>query len=72
MEKIKSVARRWGSSLGVIIPRDVVEKEHIKEGQQIDFLILKDSRALRETFGTLKFKKTSQQMKDETRAELYD
>lgn len=72
MKKIEGVARRWGSSLGVIIPKEVVEKEHIKEGQKIDFLILKDNKALRETFGTLKFRKTSQEMKDEIRDEIYE
>lgn len=75
MELVEAEAKKWGNSLGVILPRDVVEKEHIKENQKIGILIIKDSsKTLKSSFGILKgkMKKSSQQIKDELRAELYD
>ena len=41
MEVIKSKAKKWGSSIGIIIPKDVVEREKIKEGQDIEIFLKK-------------------------------
>ena len=67
------ITRKWGNSIGVILPKDIVEKEHIKENMRINILISKKSNVLNETFGMLKgkVKKSSQQMKDELKKELY-
>ncbi len=74
MQAIRAKTRRWGNSIGVIIPRNIAEKEHIKENQAIDILIVKRTNALKETFGMLgnRLKKSSQEIKDELRSELYD
>ncbi len=75
MTAIQTRVRRWGNSLGVIIPSEAVESERIKENDEIRILVLKDSRkAFKETFGMLKgkLKKSSQEIKDELRRELYD
>jgi len=72
---VETEAKRWGNSLGVVIPKDVVENENIKESEKIKFLIIRDGRkVLKETFGLAKgkLKKPIQQIKDELRAELYD
>jgi len=72
METVKAKARRWGNSIGLVIPSDIVEKENIRPGKEVEILIPKKTNVLKETFGTMKFKKTAQQMKDELRKELYD
>lgn len=41
MEVIKATAKKWGSSIGIIIPKDIVEKEKIKEGQDIEIFLKK-------------------------------
>lgn len=41
MDEIKATAKKWGSSIGVIIPKKVVEKEKIKEGQKLEMLLRK-------------------------------
>jgi len=72
---VEAKAKRWGNSLGIIIPKDIVEKERIKANDTVKVLVLHDSTELfKRTFGILKgkFKKSSQQMKDEMRAELYN
>ncbi|MEK6912669.1 MAG: AbrB/MazE/SpoVT family DNA-binding domain-containing protein [Nanoarchaeota archaeon] len=33
-------AKKWGSSLGIILPKDIVKKERIVEGQKIIVNIL--------------------------------
>ena len=74
MEIIETKIKKWGNSYGVIIPSKIMSDQKIKENQNIKILILNDSqKVLKETFGSLKgkLKKTSQEMKDELRRELY-
>ena len=60
-------AKKWGSSLGVVIPKIVVEKEHISEGEEIVITIKKQHLA-KEFFGILSdWKKSAQKLKDEAR-----
>jgi len=71
---ILTKVKRWGNSFGIIIPKDEVVDKKIKENQNISIIILEDSRKiLDETFGSLKgkLKKSSQEMKNELRRELY-
>ena len=35
MEKIKTQVRRWGNSLGVILPKKTIDISGIKEGSEI-------------------------------------
>lgn len=68
MEKIRSKLRRWGNSLGVIIPQKIVEKGGAKEGDEINILISINKLDLKELFGSLKnWKIDSQRFKDEVR-----
>ena len=71
---IQAEVRKWGNSLGVIIPKETVEREHIKEKEKIKFLILRDSNVLSSTFGMVKskWKKSAQRIKDQSRKELYN
>jgi antitoxin component of MazEF toxin-antitoxin module len=62
-----------GNSMAVIIPKDILDSEKIKENDSIEIILLRDSKkVLEETFGTLKTKKSAQKIKDELRRELYD
>ena len=74
MIQAEAEVRKWGNSLGVIIPKETIEKEHIKEKEKIKFLIVRDSNVLRETFGMVKgkWKKSAQNIKDQARKELYN
>ena len=66
METIECIPRKWGNSLGITIPKDVAEKEGVSEGRPI-IITLNTKPNLRSIFGTFKFSKTAQQMKDEER-----
>ena len=35
MEQIRTKVKKWGNSFGIIIPKEMVEKEKIREGSEI-------------------------------------
>lgn len=59
------IARKWGNSLGVIIPKEIVEEQQIVENQKITIEI-KRKHTAKEFFGLLPgWKKTTMQLKQE-------
>ncbi len=72
MEEMESQVREWGRSLGIVIPKKVVSKERLKAGDTIKILLVKRSNAIRKTFGTFKFKKSTEEMLHEADRECWD
>ncbi len=73
MSTIEVRTKKWGNSLGLLIPKDVAEKEKIRENQKLDIIIIPKGRTLEKAFGMAKWwKKPTQQIKDEIRRELHD
>lgn len=71
---VEAEAKKWGNSLGLIIPKEVVEEEKIKEHTKMRLLLVRGARAaLKSTFGIARgrLKKPTQKIKDEIRGELY-
>jgi len=65
MAAVECITRKWGSSLGIIIPKDFVEKENITENEKIS-LELKKVNTVKELFGLLgDWKKSTDQIKTE-------
>jgi antitoxin component of MazEF toxin-antitoxin module len=73
MEVIKAKTKKWGNSIGVVLPGEVVKKEHINSDEEIEFLLIPKKNPLKEIWGMSKgkFKKSAQEMKDEIRRELH-
>jgi len=71
MIQVEAKVRRWGRSLGVVIPKEKILEEGIKENETINLLIGKKTNVLKETFGTLKFKKSTQKMMEEIDKEMW-
>ncbi len=69
--RVHGIVRRIGNSLGLIIPSEEVERHKLKEGDVVELEVEKRVN-LREMFGTLQFPKSTQEMKDEARAEWGD
>ncbi len=67
MTEIEVVARKWGNSLGITIPSEIVEEEHLSENQLIKVEI-KPAFDLTKLRGLVKFSKSTQQLKEEMRA----
>ena len=62
MIEVESELRGWGRSIGVVIPKEIFVHEHLKEGDTIKMIILKKTNALKEAFGTFKFKQTTDEI----------
>lgn len=59
MEVVQTKAKKWGSSLGIVIPKDIVEKERIKEGEKLEVIVKKPVAVNTDkVFGSLKNWKT--------------
>ncbi|MFH1585903.1 MAG: AbrB/MazE/SpoVT family DNA-binding domain-containing protein [archaeon] len=71
MIQIRSRLRRWGNSLGVVVPQRAIETENAKEGDEVTIIFNKDEEnVLEEMFGTFKFKKPIDQIMKEVDEEL--
>ena len=67
--EIKTIARKWGNSLAIILPKVVVEEKRIREDDEI-VIEVKNRPLAGELFGKFprKSKKTAQEIKDEMRS----
>ncbi len=72
MREAELQVRKWGRSMGVVIPKTVAIQEHIKSGDTVKLLILKKSNPIKKTFGTFKFKKNTEQMLKEADEEAWN
>ena len=62
---VRSVVRKWGNSLGVVIPSEEVSREGLKENDEVEIVIRK-AVDIRQLFGKYKFRDL-QSTKDELR-----
>jgi len=58
MIECESVARKWGNSIGLTIPKDIASKINLKENKKIRLIILENSNPVKKTFGMLRNWKT--------------
>lgn len=54
MIECEAVAKKWGNSIGIIIPSDIAERQRIRENSKVRFAILDSGAVVAETFGMLK------------------
>lgn len=64
------IAKKWGNSVGIIIPKEIVEKEGIKLDKPVQIDVKPVKNVLAELFGTLKTNKSTEQLLKETRKDL--
>ena len=72
MIEVEAKVRKWGRSFGVVIPKEKIKEEGIKENETIILLIGRKTNVLKETFGTLKLKRMTQEILDESDREDWD
>lgn len=61
-----ATVKKWGSSMAVILPQEMIKSQSIKEGDEVVINIFKKGDLSR-IFGTIKTKLTGQQLKDMAR-----
>ncbi len=57
------VLRKWGNSLGVVLPKELVENKGLHEKEVILIEVVKEAN-LKDVFGSLKRKMSGQEFKD--------
>ncbi len=62
----KVMIRKWGSSVGVVFPKELVEKKHLKVNEKVIVEVVREAD-LKDLFGSLKRKMTGQEFKDMVR-----
>jgi len=67
MTEIEVQTRKWGNSLGIAIPKKIIEEEFLHENQKVTIEI-KRVVNLKKLRGLVSFKKSAQEIKDEMRS----
>lgn len=66
MEAFEAMPKQWGNSIGITIPKEIIDKEEISLNKKIKIVIINNEMdSIRKTFGTLKIKKPTQKIMDE-------
>lgn len=61
------VVRKWGNSLGITLPKELVEGQNIKAGDVLSLPLVIKKADLSKIFGSLKTGENSQKFKDRAR-----
>ncbi|MBS3075715.1 AbrB/MazE/SpoVT family DNA-binding domain-containing protein [Candidatus Pacearchaeota archaeon] len=57
MEKINAIVKKWGNSFGIILPKEIIKTQELKEGSNIELIIhSKNKTKVKDIFGILKGK----------------
>ena len=67
MIEIETMARRWGNSIGIALPKEVIEKANIKANKQLIIFIPEKTVNLAKVFGTLSIDEPTQAILDKIR-----
>ena len=62
--------RTWGNSLGVVIPKEMVEEMRLRPEEEIILEVRKKENPLKELWGAFKFKKDPHKLIKEVRKDL--
>jgi|TARA_B100001971_G_C18219472_1_gene556124 hypothetical protein len=66
MEIFDAIPKQWGNSVGITIPKEIIEKEHISTKKKAKFIAIgTEMDQLKKSFGSLKLKKSTQKVMDE-------
>lgn len=67
MAEIEVQTRKWGNSLGIAIPKKIIEEESLHENQKV-IIEIKRVVDIKKIKGLVSFKKSTQEIKDEMRS----
>ena len=62
MIEVEGEIKKWGNSLALRLSKKDLKKTNFRVNQKVKALIVPTKNVLKETFGTLKFKKSTDQM----------
>ncbi len=64
---IRSKAKKWGGSFGLLVSKKDAEELKLKDNQEVMIEITPKTNVLKEMFGTSKFKKSTEELLKEVR-----
>ncbi len=67
---IEVTTKKWGNSIGIIIPSETIERLSIKPEEKIIIEIERNENVLKELFGAVKFKRPVKDILKEARKDL--
>jgi len=67
---IEAKTKRWGNSIGFVIPVETVSRLNLRPEETITIEITKKHNVLKDLFGSLKFRKLTEQILREAREDL--
>ena len=71
MMEIKTKTKKWGNSIGILIPKEAIRKENIKPDQEVTITISsKPITKVKDIFGTMKFKESTDKLMREVDKEF--
>ncbi|MBS3123446.1 AbrB/MazE/SpoVT family DNA-binding domain-containing protein [Candidatus Woesearchaeota archaeon] len=62
MSTAETQVREWGGSLGVVIPKELVSQEGLNSGDTVELLLIKKNKLIKEVFGKLKLKRSTEEI----------
>ncbi len=71
MLEFETKIRKWGNSLGIILPKNKLGKEKVRENEVLHIIMFRKNPKIKKTFGMLRGWKSGQEIKDISRKELY-
>ncbi len=72
MIKMQAVLKKWGNSMGLRLSKKDAEKEKLKEGEEVELMIIKKTNPLQKTFGIAKFSRPTHIILKEVDKEAWD
>jgi len=71
MIEYETKLRKWGNSIGLIIPKEDVKKEGLRDNEIVRAIIVpKKTVRVKDIFGKLKFKKSTEEIMKDVDKEL--
>lgn len=62
--------KQWGNSIGIIIPKNLVNDLSIVPGEELSIEIKKKENVLQELFGAIKLKRKTKEILNDVRKDL--
>lgn len=62
MQTVETQVREWGSSLGVVIPKEIAFHDKLKAGDTVRLLLIKKTNVFKELFGKVKLKRSTDEI----------
>lgn len=71
MFEVETRLRRWGRSFGVVIPMEYIQAARLHENEILDIFVRRKKNPVKETFGKLKLKRTTEEILKESDKECW-